>query len=168
MNKDIQDELVEFKTKMASTLYNAVQEYMAENTKEKIQEEVKKALDDSKQQILRLLLGFKQDSWGKKVWELDHCNGRSGNSIAGDYLKSSLKPAIDDWLSQADLKSVTMTDNMKKTLQREYRELLHIRIGKNIEFLAKEHADKIINDLRNADEFKKLLNAYALINPTKE
>jgi hypothetical protein len=69
----------------------AVEEWKAKNTKEVIKTTVTELLDKESKQLTLKLLGF-EDRWGK--WEVDHCNGRGGESAAGDYLRIAQKTAI--------------------------------------------------------------------------
>ena len=71
----------------------AINEWHAKNQPEDIVEYIHKKLDKSRDEVLLKLMGFNKDTW-KGDWVLDHCNNRSGNSIAGDYLKLVQQDAI--------------------------------------------------------------------------
>jgi hypothetical protein len=42
---------------------------------------------------------MKDDKWTGK-FELDHCNGRSGNSFIGEELKEMCRNAAHEWIEE--------------------------------------------------------------------
>jgi len=106
--------LVEISTENIQAAY---MKWLAENTPETIQKKCLNILNKSQDDILRTLLGFEKDSWGRQEWKVDHCNGRAGESAAGDYLRRHQQVAIDQWLDQVDMPE--MTSSMKKSMEKE-------------------------------------------------
>ena len=88
----------------------AVAEWKIRNSEEVLKRRVHALLDESSNEVVMKLLGFKE-SWGK--WELDHCNGRSGNSPAGEYLKNAQQGAIAEWLKTAALPKLPRSRHKK-------------------------------------------------------
>lgn len=70
---------------MLGVVLQAVSDWRAKNTESALKTRVHELLDRNSKEITMKLLGF--DSRYVKQWELDHCNGRAGESAAGDYLK---------------------------------------------------------------------------------
>lgn len=127
----------------------AYMKWLAKNTPETIQKNCLNILDKSKDDILRALLGFEKDSWGRQEWKVDHCNGRAGKSAAGDYLRRHQQATIDQWLSQVDMPK--MTASMKKSMEKEaldmftktFRRTLEVKITK----YAEEQASAFFNSI---------------------
>lgn len=62
-----------------------------------LQSDIENAIDKGLQVIIAKYLGF-DNRWGK--WELDHCNGRSGNTAAGDFVKTEIRKVCPDYLKK--------------------------------------------------------------------
>ena len=56
-------------------------------------EDINRRLDKHQDEIIVKLLGFRPE-YGR--FEIDHCNGRSGQSVAGDFFAQTQKQAIDE------------------------------------------------------------------------
>jgi hypothetical protein len=141
----------------------AVQEWKKVNTPAVITEKVKRALDRSNHEVTLKLLGFK-NNYGD--WELDHCNGRSGNSAAGDYLRSTQQAAIQDWFATnlMPVLSPTALKRLQKQMNDEYLNTLHNALRKVVIEKATKDANLLIADLSkdtNSDKFFKLMNLVA-------
>ena len=124
------------------TVLKSIDKWKEKNSKEVLTQRVHKLLDDNAETIVLKLLGF-DNRWNN--WELDHCNGRSGESAAGDYLKQVQQEAIQDWLKNVKLPELnkTLTSVMKKELEADYKRYLS-------QFLyeyARDEADKTAKEL---------------------
>ncbi len=97
-----------------------VNQWKAKQTPEQIRDMVFNDMDKKKKEILLKLMGFDKD-WHNE-FKLDHCNGRSGNSIAGDYLQRIQKESIEAWLDQCEIPKLTKKelDEITKSLRAEY------------------------------------------------
>ena len=134
----------------AENIQAAYMKWLAKNTPETIQKNCLNILDKSKDDILRALLGFDKDSWGRQEWKLDHCNGRAGESAAGDYLRRHQQATIDQWLSQVDMPK--MTSSMKESMEKEaldmfvrtFRRTLEAKVAKYAEDQASTFFNTII------------------------
>lgn len=100
-------------------------EKAVEDTFDKLEDNLSK---DAYKAILQIL-GFEQ-RWSDFL-EIDHCNGRSGNSFIMDELKPVLKPIAKDMVSKlvkeidfthelADKRKVEIIQSFKKTYEREF------------------------------------------------
>ncbi len=100
----------------------AVADWQAIHTPDAIKKRVTKLLDESREEIVFKLLGFDK-SWEGK-WKLDHCNARSGESAAGDYLRNVQADAIKEWLSTIPLPTISpkMLADFKKQYQLEFNQ----------------------------------------------
>lgn len=54
-------------------------------------------LDRRAETIVAKMLGFDNHFNG---WEVDHCNGRAGESAAGNYLRRRVGNAVGEWLDK--------------------------------------------------------------------
>lgn len=139
----------------AENIQAAYMKWLAQNTPETIQENCLNILNKSKDDILRALLGFEKDSWGRQEWKVDHCNGRSGESAAGDYLRRHQQAVIDQWLAQVNMPK--MTPSMKKSMEKEaldlfvrtFRRTLEEKVTKYAEDQASTFFNSIVESQKN-------------------
>ena len=112
--------------------------------------EITKLLDGRVQEIVGKLLGF-DAHWG--VWEVDHCNGRSGNSAAGDWLRKEVSGAVERWIADQAGKLPTLPKAAIASLREDY-----------LEAFKNELRDKLINKAKEdaAAAFHQVLEGYGL------
>ena len=124
------------------TVLKSIDKWKEKNSKEVLTQRVHKLLDDNAETIVLKLLGF-DNHWNK--WELDHCNGRKGESAAGDFLRQVQQDAIQDWLKNVNLPKLnkTLSSAMKKTLEADYKNYLRQYLYE----YAREEADKTAKEL---------------------
>ena len=141
----------------------AVQEWKAENTEEKITRTITDLLNKESKRITLKLLGF-EESCG--TWRVDHCNGRSGNSAAGDFLRRVQQEAIQGWLT-----SVSMPDLDKKTqnallrdAKAEYQSTLSQMVRELARAQAKQDAQSLIEELVESKLTDNYVKAMKLID----
>lgn len=144
----------------------AVAEWKATNTEEKIKETVISLLNKESKQLVLKLLGF-NESWGK--WEVDHCNGRGGQSAAGDYLTKVQQEAIQEWLKGAVMPTLDKATkaSMQKSAQQEYTYNLNRLVREYAVSQAELDAKAVIKQLVASDQVGNYLKVMALIEPTK-
>lgn len=133
-------------TKVMTSIQDAFSVWIKKQTPQYIRETVRRELDKHHAEILRKLLGFDKN-WNK--WELDHCNGRKGESTAGDYLRRHQLNAVMEWLEQVELPKVTA--EMERNLKKEFRQDVNRALSRKLEVLADEFAEK---------EAEKLIKKY--------
>ena len=145
----------------------AVAEWKVDNTPEKIKERVQKHLTKSGEEITLKLLGFNKDTWRESAWELDHCNGRSGNSAAGDYLRKQQQVAIQEWLSTVTLPPLSakaqkdMVNEYISDYKTEMRSILRRKACEQ----ASEHANELISKVVASNNLANHLKVMQLIDP---
>ena len=124
------------------TVLKSIDKWKEKNSEEALTQRVHELLDDNAETIVLKLLGF-DNRWNK--WELDHCNGRKGESAAGDYLRQVQQDAIQDWLKNVKLPELnkTLSSAMKKELEADYKNYLR----KFLYEYAREEADKTAKEL---------------------
>lgn len=143
-------------------ILSAIDKWKDKNKEDDITKKVHKLLDNNSDEITLKLLGF-NNSWGK--WELDHCNGRSGESAAGDYLRKVQKHAIEDWLKQVKLPVLneTLSTQMQKHLKGEYDRHLKQYLSDYAQTQANKDAKEIIDSLFSTTRADAVLQLANLI-----
>jgi hypothetical protein len=125
--------------------------------KESIPSRVTRALDGRVVEIASKLMGF-TDHYGK--WEVDHCNGRSGNSAVGDYLREKCGAAAKEWIDQLADKLPPLPKSARKSLVESYHQRLIREVRAILENQAREDAvelaSKIIREASGVEEVAKI------------
>lgn len=133
-------------TNVMESIQDAFSVWIKKQTPQYIKETVRRELDKDSAEILRKLLGFDKN-WN--AWELDHCNGRKGESSAGDYLVKHQAAAVNEWLEQVELPKITK--EMEKALQNEFIQDVHRTLARKLEIFANEFAE---------EEAQRLIDKY--------
>jgi len=146
-------------------MVDALSSWKEANTPEQITKKVHETLEKGSQKILLSLLGFTQDSWDGR-WRLDHCNGRNGASMAGDYLTTVQKAAIQEWLGQVKMPelSATLKKQVQSEMVAEYKQRLKAAVREIAIHVANSDAQELIENLTRTDIFTKYQQLQALIN----
>lgn len=144
----------------------AVDAWKAKNTPEVIRERIFALLDKHSEEITLKLLGFDKDSWGRKEWKLDHCNGRSGNSAAGDYLMSTQSTVIKEWLSKVQLPKLTpkLKAQLEKDLQSNYEHRAKTDVYSVAARRAEQDMTALVAQVVCSNKADNYVKAMALIN----
>lgn len=105
---------------LLGTVNQAIEEWKQKNDPAAVKKKVQTRLDKESETVVMKLLGF--DSRYGDGWSLDHCNGRAGNSAAGDYLISVRGAEIKAWLQ--DVLMPVIPETVKKKLQKDAKEYI--------------------------------------------
>lgn len=140
-----------------------IDEWKAKNPPEQIEKDTLKLLNKNAEEILLKLLGFNKDNWGRTKFELDHCNGRSGESAAGDYIRKHQQAVINEWLSQVPMPEMpkTLVAEMTKEAKHRYQSEFQEQFFARVEAHAKAEADKAFESISATlflDKYTKTLN----------
>lgn len=152
---------------LLTTVLKSIDQWKEKNSEEALTQRVHNLLDANTETIVLKLLGF-DNSWGK--WELDHCNGRSGESAAGDYLRQVQQDAIQDWFKSVKLPefSKSLSSVMKKELERGYKEYLSQFLHKYAREEADKTAKEIIESLFSQSKVDGMFKLKELIQGNKD
>ena len=139
---------------------DTITDWLSENNKTKLVEETTHLLNKAKAELVFNLLGFKKDYWSHGKWEIDHCNGRSGNSPIGNEVHKLLKPCTDKWMN-----SLVLPEIPKKLNKQIEKELLcHIEkdFYNQVKVLIKDRVNQQANEYVNSlfENNSKLLRTY--------
>lgn len=146
----------------------AVEEWKDAHTEESIKRTVTDLLNKNKEQVVLKLLGF-SSSWGK--WEVDHCNGRNGNSAAGDFLRDVQQKAIEDWMTNLILPTLCKADinAINKSAQQDYMYELRKKVRELAISQANRDAQAIIQSIVQSNQIAARLKVMQLIDkPTNQ
>lgn len=133
------------------------------NPPEQIKKDTLKLLNKNAEEIVLKLLGFDKDDWGRNKFKLDHCNGRSGESAAGDYIRKHQQAVINEWLSQVPMPQLPQHLIKEMTAEAEYKFKWQFKEAflERVEAHAKECADKAFEEISASlalDKYNKTLN----------
>ncbi len=134
-----------------------IEQWKANNPPAKIEKDTLKLLNKNAEEILFKLLGFDKDSWSGK-WKLDHCNGRSGESAAGDYIRKHKALVVQQWLSEVELPE--LKDVLKKEMKDEAKRIFETEFRQAFRLNVQAHAEQKANELFAAISPELALEKY--------
>lgn len=149
---------------MLAVINTTIEEWKAKNTAAVIKNRVKDMLDNQADLITLQLLGFKADYYGK--WELDHCNGRSGESAAGDFIRKAQSEAVKEWLSNIQLPKLSPSVKAKlaKDMDYEYSTTLRTRVQQMAQQKVEQDAQKLFQILQSSEKVEQYQRVIRLID----
>ena len=122
---------------------------LGEIEQENIESYVRKTLENKRQEVICKLLGF-NNSWHE--WELDHCNGRAGESEAGTWLRRRVGAGAAKWLEEQVGQLPDIPTKAIGSLKREYTDMLKRAVREGLERVAHTEAARIIRDISGQDD----------------
>ena len=142
---------------------SAIQEWKQKNTEESIKDTVTGLLNKESKQMVLKLLGF-TEHWGK--WEVDSCNGRSGESAAGDFLRKSQQSAIEDFLKTVPMPVLTKREEAEilKSVKQDYVYQLQRSVRDLVQTKADDDAKELVAELVGSKQLDNYLKVMQLIN----
>jgi hypothetical protein len=111
--------------------------------KDNIGEAVSRMLDERLQEIVAKLLGF-DNNWDR--WEVDHCNGRHGESAAGDWLREKSGDAVREWLTKQAGELPQLPEKAVTHLRKCYLETLEDTLTGAVRNKAEEDVAEAFDD----------------------
>lgn len=118
---------------------NATAEKVVEDwfKRQSVEEYVEKMLEKRVQEIVCKLLGFEPRHG---AWEVDHCNGRHGESAAGDWLREKAGKKINEWLEAQAGSLPELPKSAITSLRSDFREMYEHRLRVEFERMAQSKA----------------------------
>lgn len=155
------------KAQLIQAIEKLLDEWHMQNKEQDLRKLIFTKLDNSRDEVLYKLMGFKPAY--NNVWQIDHCNNRSGNSIAGDYLKSTQGAIINEWLAQVALPTLTdqMRHNLKASYQAEYQRVFQGRVKEFAAKRATDDAKEAVDLLAAGFPIDEFLQLKGLLEPTE-
>jgi len=153
---------------LVEVINSALESWHAANTPEAIREKVHKSLDNSSKEVVLKLLGFTSRRGDR--WELDHCNGRSGNSVIGDYLKKTQEQILHEWFAKIPLPELNKTETaqLSKSFASAYKEAFRSYISKAAVRKAEADAQALIDSLSPSKFLDNFMQLQQLLTPKEE
>jgi hypothetical protein len=108
---------------------------------------IRRVLDSLEKQFDQLIpeiLGFENRGFG---WELDHCNGRAGESVLGGMIRQSAQKAVD--ALQTDLENWKPKPAMMQAIRKEFAEVVQRHMREDTHRRATVVAQQYVNDVVN-------------------
>lgn len=102
-------------------------------------------LDARMEEVVAKLLGF--NSRWRGEWEVDSCNGRMGESAAGDYLREKCGVAVKEWLDKAAGDLPPLPKAAVRSLVSRYHEMLERAILGEIQKKAQRDAQAMVESM---------------------
>ena len=148
---------------IAPTISAAIQQWINSQNPAEITSKIHKMLDSSRDDVAAKLLGMNKGSFGRG-WELDHCNGRAGESAMGDYLRKTQAESIKSWLDSINLQDVKpFSEAELAELRTEYRQRTISQVRQLVRQQADDDAAKLVKELSNTDFVEGILKTQKLI-----
>lgn len=145
----------------------AVESWRVTNTPKNLKQKIFARLDKSRDEIVLKLLGFSSEYGG---YTLDHCNGRSGNSPAGEFLKNAQADAIREWLKTTALPELTGERRISilKGMEQQYERLFREGLSAALKEKAKKDVDAVMDKISESHNIDRYMQVLGLINADKE
>ena len=125
----------------------AIHEWLEKQNPEAIRKKVFDTLEAAKDEVAPKLMGFSKGSFGRG-WEIDHCNGRAGESSIGDYMKKHQAEGIQQFIDQLELAKLRPFNATEiQDLRREYRDMVISRTREAVRVCAERDANHLVNQL---------------------
>ncbi len=123
----------------------AIHEWLEKQNPQAIRKKVFDTLEAAKDEVAPKLMGFSKGSFGRG-WEIDHCNGRAGESTIGDYMRKHQQEGIQQFIDQLNLVSLRPFTKAE------------------IEGMRRDYRGRVINKTRQAVRDKAEIDAIRLVN----
>lgn len=141
----------------------AIHEWLEKQNPQAIRKKVFETLEAAKDEVAPKLMGFNKGSFGRG-WEIDHCNGRAGESIIGAYMRKHVEEGIQQFIDQLDLVSLhPFTKTEIKDMRRDYRERLINRTRQAVRDRAESDAIRLVNSFSVDDLVSTVQRTQELI-----
>lgn len=126
-----------------------VQEELAENwTEDKMRQRIRQTLQSDFNHIVKISLGFSKSSW-RDEWEVDHCNGRGGNTEVTAQISTIARNELSKVIQEGITKGkFTIGAKEISALQRQFTEYVTgYEARKQIDELAKRRIQRLVDVL---------------------
>ena len=142
----------------------AVERWRQANPPDLVTKQIHKLLDKHQHKVVLKLLGFDTSYSG---WTLDHCNGRAGESAAGDYLRNTARDAITDWFEQTFPVQVPddVLQRLQENMQKEYVAQVRYIMQQKIRDRAQKDVQILLDKLAAPTQLENYLQLLKIINP---
>lgn len=121
---------------------HSLSEKWAETAEENIHEKVDEILNGRIKEMVLHICGF-EHHWQYKIWKIDHCNNRSGNSPAGQIIAEAVHDRLHSLIGNLELAPNEISE-IKNEARDHYIKIFKREMKVKSERLAKEHAESFV------------------------
>ena len=141
----------------------AIHEWLEKQNPQAIRKKVFDTLEAAKDEVAPKLMGFNKGSFGRG-WEIDHCNGRAGESTIGDYMRKHQQEGIQQFIEQLNLPSLhPFTKGEIEEMRRDYRQRVINKTREAVREKAESDAIRLVNSLSVDDLVSVIQRTQELI-----
>lgn len=120
-------------------------------TPEYIERRVHEIISKNTNDVILKLLGFDSRWHSDGKYEVDHCNGRQGNSFIGDYIRQQANEKLKAWIDKTNISEVVLPKSAIQDMEKEfvaiYTRKLRETLANRAITLAQETAEEYLKDL---------------------
>lgn len=140
---------------------SAVQQKFNSVSPQSIVDSIIKDFMDQRAEVLAKLMGFSKDSFNKK-WEIDHCNGRAGNSPIGNWISEAFSEKIKPIITEAFQEM--LEGGFRETVKKEIKHELTCRLSYGIRDITEKVIGTVVCEVakENAEELKEFIKGWML------
>lgn len=156
---------------LASIIHQAVQDWMNKHgSPEAIRQQVFKTFEKDVRDAIYKLMGFETRWSSPGHWEVDHCNGRAGNSVIGSYLEKHSKHSLQEWIDHIGFPKPSEKEKsrLRAAIRKEYLEHLKRHIQTRAKNQAEMDAEQLISELSPIINLEHYLKTLQLLTNTQE
>ena len=141
----------------------AIHEWLERQNPQAIRKKVFDTLEAAKDEVAPKLMGFNKGSFGRG-WEIDHCNGRAGESTIGDYMRKHQQEGIQQFIDQLNLVSLRPFSKKEiEDMRRDYRQRVINITQRAVRDKAESDAIRLVNSLSVDDLVSTIQRTQELI-----
>jgi hypothetical protein len=138
----------------------AVQQQFNSVSPQAIVDSIIKDFMSQRAEVVSKLMGF--EGGNSNRWNIDHCNGRAGNSPIGDWISEAfseqIKPIIMETFNEM------LADGFKDQVKRKLKEELNSKMSWGIRNITDDLIKEVARDVArdNVDELKEFIKNWML------
>ena len=151
-----EEKLAQFVTSL-QTVYDKA---LNQNSLQKLETDFLKQLERHKEAVLLKAMGFDYKYAG--TWAVDHCNGRSGESILGDRIRNAAQHALDSFIldnnTGINLSNVILEQKvqLEAAIREQFKKELHYKVIDMVKVEVNKLAQNVVNQLLEESKQKSL------------
>lgn len=168
--EEINDAVQERRRVVADAVIETVERWLGSDSgATAVRERVETLLNHDIDDVVMKVIGFRRRSFDAGKWELDHCNGRSGNSIVGERLHRTAEKKAEEWMKRVmgDALEVDLTKEERDDLREEYLKMIRRAVRAEMSSRARDVAVGILNEMED-EVIGSVLRAELGVSPSKE
>ena len=131
-------------TAIQDQLEEGVKTWMILNSGTKLKNSVFAYLEKNKEKMIMKILGF-ENQWGDHSWNIDHCNGRGGESSEHDHLKKQMSKQIDEFFETVIIPPMSIA--LKKKIIKDQQARIRYQIEKKVSVILDDQIETFAKEI---------------------